>query len=230
VATAANFAAFTLGTDTAGSIRVPSSHNSIVGLRPSAGLSSRAGIIPFGYTQDTGGPMAKTVADIALVLDATVGYDAADPVTATGRGKVPETYTSSLKLDALKGARIGVLTAFFGSDPEETEVTDVVRSALSDMRRLGATTLEITIPDLTAQLGASNLLSQELKFYLRDYFKAQIGSHVKSVEELVSSGLLSNTLVFFLSNIANVFTQPRTTWRARTTGTVSPPVRHSPRL
>src|SRR5205085_11796883 len=79
VAAAANFAAFTMGTDTSGSIRIPSAHNAIVGLRPSAGLSSRSGIIPFGHTQDTGGPMARNVADIAVILDATVGYDAADP-------------------------------------------------------------------------------------------------------------------------------------------------------
>ena len=92
VAAAACFAAFTMGTDTSGSIRIPSSHNSIVGLRPSLGLSSRAGIIPFGHTQDTGGPMARTVEDIALILDATVGYDAADPSTAASSGRMPRTY------------------------------------------------------------------------------------------------------------------------------------------
>src|SRR6185503_683718 len=81
VAAAANFAAFTMGTDTSGSIRIPASHNNVVGLRPSLGLSSRTGIIPFGHTQDTGGPMARTVADIAVLLDATVGYDPDDPVT-----------------------------------------------------------------------------------------------------------------------------------------------------
>jgi Asp-tRNA(Asn)/Glu-tRNA(Gln) amidotransferase A subunit family amidase len=208
VATAANFAAFTMGTDTAGSIRVPSSHNSIVGLRPSAGLSSRSGIIPFGHTQDAGGPMTKTVTDVALVLDATVGYDPADPVTATSQGKIPQTYTSALKLDGLKGSRIGVLHAFFGTEPEDNEVGDIVRSALDDMRRLGAKTVEITLPDLSAQLAASNLLAQELKFYLGDYFRTQSGSWVKSVEELVTSGLLSTTLVGFLSTVANVFAQP----------------------
>jgi Asp-tRNA(Asn)/Glu-tRNA(Gln) amidotransferase A subunit family amidase len=88
VAAAANFAAFTMGTDTSGSIRIPSSHSSIVGLRPTAGLSSRAGIIPISRTQDTGGPMARTVADIALVLDATVGYDPADQVTTSSNGKI----------------------------------------------------------------------------------------------------------------------------------------------
>src|SRR5262245_54908716 len=80
VVATANFAAFTLGTDTSGSIRIPSSHNNVVGLRPSLGLSSRTGIIPFGHTQDTGGPIARTVEDIAILLDATVGFDPADPV------------------------------------------------------------------------------------------------------------------------------------------------------
>ena len=84
-----------------------------------AGLSSRAGIIPFGHTQDTGGPMARTVEDIALILDATVGYDAADPTTAASGGRMPRTYTTSLKRGALKGARIGVLTEFFGNAPED---------------------------------------------------------------------------------------------------------------
>src|SRR5437773_2541042 len=72
VAATANFAAATLGTDTSGSIRIPSSHNNASGLRPSFGLSSRAGIIPFGHTQDTGGPIARSVEDVAIVLDATV--------------------------------------------------------------------------------------------------------------------------------------------------------------
>jgi Asp-tRNA(Asn)/Glu-tRNA(Gln) amidotransferase A subunit family amidase len=115
VAAVANFAAFTLGTDTSGSIRIPSSHNNVVGLRPSLGLSSRAGIIPFGHTQDTGGPIARTVADIAIILDATVGFDPADPVTATSKRRIPRTYTASLKRNALDGARVGMLTEFFGS-------------------------------------------------------------------------------------------------------------------
>jgi hypothetical protein len=152
--------------------------------------------------------MTKTVADAALVLDATVGYDPADPVTATSQGKIPQSYTAALKLDALKGARIGVLQFFFGTETEDDEVGDIVRSALGDMRRLGAATVEITVPDLSAQLAASNLLAQELKFYLGDYFKAQSGSWVKSVEELVTSGLLSTTLVGFLSRVANIFAQP----------------------
>ena len=188
VAAVANFAAFTLGTDTSGSIRIPSSHNNVVGLRPSLGLSSRAGIIPFGHTQDTGGPIARTVADIAIILDATVGFDPADPVTATSKGRIPRTYTASLKRNALGGARVGMLTEFFGSAPEDQEVGAVVRRAIDEMQAHGATAVEVAVPDLAAQLMASNLLTQELTFYLGAYLRTS-GAPVASVEELLASGL-----------------------------------------
>src|SRR5262245_52118583 len=147
-AAAACFAAFTMGTDTSGSIRIPSSHNCLVGLRPSAGLSSRAGIIPFGHTQDTGGPMARSVEDVALVLDATVGYDPADPITQSSGGKVPRSYTTALQVGALKSARVGVLTEFFGAAPEDQEVALVVRAAIDEMKARGAATVDVVIPDL----------------------------------------------------------------------------------
>jgi Asp-tRNA(Asn)/Glu-tRNA(Gln) amidotransferase A subunit family amidase len=198
VAATANFAAFTMGTDTSGSIRIPSSHNAIVGLRPSAGLSSRAGIIPFGHTQDSGGPMARNVSDIAIILDATVGYDAKDPITETANGRIPLTYTSSLNRDALKGSRIGVLTEFFGNAQEDREVGSIVRRAIDDMKSQGAFAIEVVVPNLQAQLNASNLLSQELKFYLGDYLKNAPGSAVASVEDLLASGLHSAQLQGFL--------------------------------
>jgi amidase len=198
VAATANFATVTLGTDTSGSIRIPSAHNAVVGLRPTAGLSSRSGIIPFGHTQDTGGPIARTVADVAIVLDATVGYDPADPTTRASQGRIPRTYTSSLKLGALKGARIGVLNEFFGSAPEDEEVGAVVRRAVDDMKAQGAIAIDVTIPNLSTQLSASNLLSQELKFYLGDYLKRSPGAPVHSVEELLASGLHSAQLQGFL--------------------------------
>ena len=201
VAATANFAAVTLGTDTAGSIRIPSAHNNVVGLRPSAGLSSRAGIIPFSYTQDTGGPIARTVEDIAIVLDATVGYDAADSVTATGNGKIPRTYTASLKRNALKGARIGVPTDLFGTAPEDAEVGTVVRRAIDEMKAHGAVTVDVAIPNLALMLTASNLLTQEIKAYLGGYLKKS-GGPVASVEELLASGLHVAQLEGIL-NIAN---------------------------
>ena len=95
-AVAANFAAAGMGTDTCGSIRYPSAENNLVGLRPTMGLSSRGGIVPLALSQDTGGPLARTVTDLALVLDATVGADPADPITSRSAAKIPSSYTTSL--------------------------------------------------------------------------------------------------------------------------------------
>ena len=201
VAATMNFAAATLGTDTAGSIRIPSAHNNIVGLRPTIGLSSRAGIIPFSRTQDVGGPMARTVEDIALVLDATVGYDANDPVTTNGNGKTPRTYTSSLKRDALRGARIGVLTEYFGGAPEDMEVAGVVKRAIDEMKAHGAATVDVAIPNLAAMIAASNVFLQEIKASLGGYLKTS-GAAVASVEEVLASGLHSAQLQGILE-IAN---------------------------
>jgi Asp-tRNA(Asn)/Glu-tRNA(Gln) amidotransferase A subunit family amidase len=190
VAAATCFAAFTLGTDTSGSIRIPSSHNSLVGLRPSAGLSSRAGIIPFGHTQDTGGPMARTVEDVALVLDVTVGYDPADPTTEASSGRIPRSYTTLLKEGTLSGARIGVLAEFFGSAPEDQDVAIVVRRAIDEMKARGATAMDIVVPDLATLVAASNLLTQELKVYLGNYLK-NAGAYAASLEEMLETGLHS---------------------------------------
>jgi Asp-tRNA(Asn)/Glu-tRNA(Gln) amidotransferase A subunit family amidase len=188
VAATLNFAAGTLGTDTAGSIRIPSSHNNVVGLRPTIGLSSRAGIIPFSRTQDVGGPIARTVEDIALLLDATAGYDANDPVTANGNGKTPRTYTSSLTRQALQGARIGVLTEYFGGAAEDMDVGVVVKRAIDEMKAHGATTVDVAIPNLAAMIAASNVFLQEIKASLGGYLKTS-GTPVASVEDLLASGL-----------------------------------------
>jgi Asp-tRNA(Asn)/Glu-tRNA(Gln) amidotransferase A subunit family amidase len=188
-AAAASFAAFTMGTDTSGSIRIPSSHNSLVGLRPTAGLSSRAGIIPFGHTQDAGGPMTRSVTDAAIVLDATAGYDPGDPITAASKGRMAATYRSALRADALKGARIGVLRELFGSSPEDEPVAAVVRTAVDDMTRQGAAAVDVVVPGLGRLLMASSLLSQELKFDFREYLRRSPGARIKSLEDLLASGL-----------------------------------------
>jgi len=108
-AVAANFGLVGIGEDTGGSIRGPAAVSSLVGLRPTLQLVSRFGMLPANPTQDTMGPMTRTVADAARVLDVIAGYDANDPITAYAVGHVPATYTASLKPDALRGARIGVL-------------------------------------------------------------------------------------------------------------------------
>ena len=166
VAVAANFATFAMGTDTSGSIRIPSSHNCIVGLRPSAGLSSRAGIIPFGHTQDSGGADGPNRRGHRDHPRRNSGLRPGRSGDRSQPGQIPTHVHLFLKRDALKRARIGVLGQFFGDAPEDQEVGGIVRRAIEDMKAAGAAAVDVAVPDLTAQLMASNLLVQELKFYL----------------------------------------------------------------
>src|SRR5882672_1270192 len=115
VAVAAAYAPLGLGTDTGGSIRGPSTANGIVGLKPTHGLLSRSGIIPLSLTFDTGGPMARSVNDVAVALGAMTGIDPADAATQKSEGKFSADYTKDLKVDALKGARIGIARDFLGA-------------------------------------------------------------------------------------------------------------------
>jgi len=135
-AVAASLAAVSLGTETDGSIVCPAGSNSVVGIKPTVGLVSRSGIIPIGHSQDTAGPMARTVEDAAIVLGALVGIDPLDPATDASEGKSHTDYTPFLDAGALDGARIGVWRkGLFGFSPE----TDAVgESALDALRDLGA--------------------------------------------------------------------------------------------
>src|SRR6202047_1930099 len=128
-AVAANFAAVGTGSDTGNSIRSPSSANNLVGIRPTSGLISRAGIAPVSSTQDAIGPITRSVADGARMLDAMEGYDPDDPITALNAGRIPPTFTAFLQ-NGLKGARIGVLKTLFGNRPEHQEVNDVMAHAI----------------------------------------------------------------------------------------------------
>src|SRR6516225_11360002 len=109
IGVAANFAAVGIGEDTGGSIRGPAAHASLVGLRPTLPLVSRFGMMPSRPTQDTLGPIARTVTDAAILLDTIAGYDPDDPITAAAVGQVPPSYTAFLTADGLKGARIGII-------------------------------------------------------------------------------------------------------------------------
>jgi amidase len=140
---AAGYALAGLGTDTGGSVRGPSTANGIVGLKPTLGLLSRDGIIPLALTFDTAGPMARNVSDLAAVLGAMTGVDAADAATAASQGRSETDYTKFLKADALKGARIGVARDFFGADED---VDWVMEAALDAMRRGGATMVDVRYP------------------------------------------------------------------------------------
>ncbi|MCZ8511778.1 amidase family protein [Paenibacillus filicis] len=186
---ASNFAAAGMGTDTGGSIRIPSSFNSLVGIRPTIGLSSRSGIIPLALTQDVGGPIAKTVTDAAILLDATAGYDPDDVVTAGSVGHIPVSYTQYLQEDGLKGARIGFVTQLLEDKPEAASVNQVTYQALDEMRKLGAEVLPVTLPDYDKIVKYPSLSSWEFKFQLNEYL-AKLGPNapMHSLGEIIDSG------------------------------------------
>lgn len=193
-AVAANFAAAGLGTDTCGSIRIPASHNSLVGLRPSAGLSSRAGVIPLSLTQDVAGPLARTVRDVALLLDATVGVDPADPSTTAGRGRTPRSYLDGLGASTLEDVRLGVLTPLFGNAAEDEEVSRVVHASLDVARQRGAVAVNIPMPDLMELLRATSVIDAEFKFDLADYLAAAPNAPIRSLGEILERGLYHQAL------------------------------------
>ena len=135
VAASANLAAVAIGTETDGSVVCPSSANGIVGIKPTVGLVSRAGVIPISHTQDTAGPMARTVRDAAIVLGAIAGVDPRDPATAESDARGLDDYTPFLEADGLRGTRIGVARRFLGF---HVAVDRVVENAIEAMRAAGA--------------------------------------------------------------------------------------------
>lgn len=185
-AIAANFAMAGTGTDTGQSIRSPSSAASLVGIRPTRGLVSRAGVLPGSFTQDEVGPMARTVKDAALVLDAMVGYDPNDPITALGIGKPPESYAAGLRPDALKGARIGVMVNLMGNEERHKEVNRVMETVLANMQSQGAIIIRFSLPEydkLSKEIGTA---SYEAYPSFEKYLK-ELGpdAPVRSLKQLV---------------------------------------------
>jgi len=157
-AIAASLGILGTGSDTGQSTRSPASAQSLVGIRPTRGLLSRAGVIPLSVTQDEIGPITRTVADAAQLLQVIAGYDPADPITAASIGNIPD-YLEALNPDALDGARIGLLTDVVGSEERHAEVNAVLDEAIAVMESLGAEVVEISIPDfadLTSGMGTSN--------------------------------------------------------------------------
>jgi Asp-tRNA(Asn)/Glu-tRNA(Gln) amidotransferase A subunit family amidase len=189
VALAAGFAVLGTGSDTGQSVRSPSSANSIVGLRPTRGLVSRAGVIPFSTTQDEAGPMARTVEDVARMLDAIAGYDPDDPITAFGHGRRPASYAAGLDAGALKGARIGLLADFMGSDAVHADVNRVLEHAVATMTAKGATVVRVSIPGVEELTRGLSLMTFEFKAAFDSYL-AGLGptAPVKSLAEFVARG------------------------------------------
>lgn len=186
-AISAVFAQLGLGTDTGGSVRGPCAANGIVGLKPTLGLISRDGIVPLALSFDTGGPMARSVYDVALSLGVMAGVDPADPATAGSAARSEKDYTRFLRSGALKGARIGIARDFMGKDAG----TDaVVESAIASLKRLGAVIVDpVRYPDylLQSRQGISVAISPvEFKAQIADYLKTTRAGYPKNLAELAT--------------------------------------------
>lgn len=161
VAVSANLAAITIGTETGGSIMCPSSINGVVGIKPTVGLWSRSGIIPISHSQDTAGPMARTVRDAAVLLGPLTGVDPRDSATAGSSGNSHVDYTLFLDADGLRGARIGVARSFTGFDPR---VLAVFENAVSAIRDAGGIVVDPANLDATAWNDPLSLVLLEYEF------------------------------------------------------------------
>ena len=158
-AVAANLGAIGLGSDTGNSIRGPSAHQALVGIRSTMGLTSRAGVVPLNLLADIAGPMTRTVADAVAVFQAIAGDDPDDPATAAARGRAIPDYAASLQRDGLKGARIGILRQAYERDTTDPEVVDVFMAAVEDLKRAGATIVDpsrVELADVRRQQGAGS--------------------------------------------------------------------------
>jgi amidase len=184
-AISANLAAAGLGTETDGSVVCPSSANGIVGLKPTVGLVSRSGIIPISHSQDTAGPMARTVRDVAILLGVMAGADPEDRATAAGQGKAQPDYTRHLDPDGLKGARLGVVRKYFGFNDA---VDDLMNKLIADMKAAGAQIVDpADIPTIGKfDHGESIVLLYEFKADLAAYF-ARLGpsAPMKSLKDVI---------------------------------------------
>ena len=184
VAVAANLCVAALGTETDGSIVCPSSTNGIVGLKPTIGLVSRSGIVPIAHSQDTAGPMTRSVADAATVLSVLTGFDERDPVTQEGVGKGAKDYRTFLDKEGLKGARLGVARNYFG---KHEKADAIIEEAISVLKDLGA---DIIDPVDFSTVGLfippeMELLLYEFKADLNAYL-AEHNARVKSLEDVIA--------------------------------------------
>ncbi|MBI2073822.1 MAG: amidase [Gemmatimonadetes bacterium] len=186
-AVAACFGTVGLGTDTGNSIRGPSSHNALVGIRSTMGLTSRAGIVPLYLDRDIGGPMARTVADAVAVFDVIAGYDPADPVTEAARTRKAPRYADFLVAEGLRGARIGVLRQLSNTETADPEVVQRFEQALADLKAAGAVVVEsVIVPELDSIRGP--LFCPRFKWDINVYLQhLGSGAPVKSLEAIIES-------------------------------------------
>jgi amidase len=186
-AVAANLAAIGIGTETDGSVVCPSSASGLVGIKPTLGLISRAGIIPIAHSQDTSGPMARTVRDAAILLGILTGADERDPITRSSRTKGHADYTRFLDADGLKGARIGVARQYFGFN----DATDrLMKDAIALIKNLGATIVD------PADIKTNGKFDATENDVLQYEFKTDINKYLADAPAAVKSRTLADLIKF----------------------------------
>jgi len=183
-AVASNFCALAVGTETDGSVVCPSSANGIVGIKPTLGMISRAGIIPIAHSQDTAGPMARTVRDAAILLNALAGADPRDSATAASAGKIAADYTRFLDPNGLRGARIGVARKYFGFSDA---VDHLMNNLLEEMKRQGAVLVDPADLESHGKFDDSEftVLLYELKADLNAYLAGRPDAPVHSLKDII---------------------------------------------
>ena len=190
-AIAASLGLVGLGSDTGNSIRGPSSHQALVGIRSTMGLTSRAGVLPLSLLADIAGPIARTVEDAVKVFQVIAGEDPTDPVTAAAKAHPPPNYAASLNRDALHGAVIGVLRQAYERDTTDPEITRIFLSAVDDLHRAGATIIDPATVDGLDSIKRPRDLGpcMGFKYDINRYLAAQ-GDRVamKSLTEIIKSG------------------------------------------
>src|SRR6266699_465106 len=187
-AIAANLAAASLGTETDGSILCPASTNGVVGIKPTVGLTSRAGVIPISHSQDTVGPFARTVSDAAFLLGAITGIDQRDPATQASADKFHTDYTQFLDLDGLRGARIGIPRQVYFGYSAKTDA--IVNAAIEKMKNLGAEIIDPADIPTARQISSSEsedtVLLFEFKLDLNAYLAELLESPVRNLAGIIA--------------------------------------------
>jgi len=183
-AVAANLCALAVGTETDGSVVCPASANGIVGIKPTLGLLSRSGIIPIAHSQDTPGPMARTVRDAAILLNALAGTDPRDPATAESAARRAADYARSLDPNGLRGARIGVARKYFGFSDA---VDDLMNSVMEEMKRQGAVLVDPADLESHGKFDDTEflVLLYELKADLESYLASRPDARVRSLKDII---------------------------------------------
>ena len=207
-AVAANLGMIGLGTDTGNSIRGPSGHCNLVGVRSTMGLTSRHGIVPLYLRNDIGGPLCRTVEDVVRVLDVIAGYDEADPITMLSEGKMPDSYLNHLKDDGLMGKRIGVLRYYTDKPSADPRVVRVFEKAIEDIRERGAEVVDPFVIDGFDGL-CEGIWCNTFKRDLSAYLNSLENPLHTSVEEIYGTGLHSEYIEDRLKSMAESDPDPQ---------------------